>query len=68
MAAVSSVAVALDPQATLSLHLAGSGLMDACHQHPAEHYLVVDDRGMPVGVVAALDVRRFLEHPPVVPA
>ena len=65
---VSSVAVALDPQATLSLHLAGSGLMDACHQHPAEHYLVVDDRGMPVGVVAALDVRRFLEHPPVVPA
>jgi Zn-dependent protease len=61
---VSSVAVALDPRATLPLHLAGSGLMDACQRHPAEYYLALDGHGVPAGVVAALDVRRFLENPP----
>jgi Zn-dependent protease len=61
---VSSVAVALDPHATLPLHLAGSGLMDACQQHPAEYYLALDGHGVPAGVVTSLDVRRFLENPP----
>ena len=63
---VSSVAVALDPHATLTLDLAGSELMDACQQHPAEYYLALDGQGIPAGVVAALDVRRFLENAPAV--
>jgi Zn-dependent protease len=61
---VSSVAVALDPRATLPVDLAGPGLMDACQRHPAEYYLALDGHGVPAGVVAALDVRRFLENPP----
>ena len=61
---VSSVAVPLDPQARLPLHLAGTALMDACQQHPAEYYLVLEEHGAPVGVVTSLDVRRFLENPP----
>jgi hypothetical protein len=61
---VSSVAVALDPRATTA---AASGRLGADGRLPAASggvLLALDGHGVPAGVVAALDVRRFLENPP----
>lgn len=57
---VSSVSASVDPQAFLRADLAGEPLLVAMQAHPASEYLVVEDDGSLVGVLATADVERAL--------
>ena len=57
---VADVAVSLEPGRVLSHRLAGEELLVAMRSSPASEYLVVDDSGEVVGVLATTDVARIV--------
>jgi hypothetical protein len=53
---VGTLARSLEAGLVLSASLGGEALVRALQSSPATEYLVVDDTGVPVGVLAAADV------------